>query len=157
MNSDYIYLDGGNAQLQENSYLYWQIPPHYFKNYKNPNDEIHISLISASYNGAYAVNHGANIFSTSEILCNLNTSNLTSTNSQIKQLALCVVDCDTTGQSCSCNSLILPVPIYKTGRFNDIVLAILFQGELLDFNTENTEINKDYCKFMLKVDYLARS
>jgi hypothetical protein len=155
--SDYIYLDGGNATLTD-GYLKWYIPAHYFKNYK-ANDDVYISLVNASFIGKHETQHDL-IMSTAEILCDLNiNANYVGTDGRLKQLALCTIDLDQAEQTITCNTICTPSPVYRTGVFNDVTLAILYQGDILDFTTvlnvatDGTDIDKGYCKFLLRIDY----
>jgi hypothetical protein len=149
MDSVYIVLDGNESTLIDNYYLKWQIPSYYFKNIENK-DDVFMTLISCQFNGVFATAHNDNI-KTAEVICDVPFQNYSNTNNN-NVLAIVQTSTDNIADSTSCD-LIQEKIMYKINQFNDITISVLNQGEYLDWTTVGADVNKDFCKFILKLDY----
>jgi hypothetical protein len=155
MENLYIVLDGNNATLADNdTSLYWTIPDHYFKNMKDPQGKVNLSLVSAIFTCSTTTLFTVDTESC-EILTDLQLSNSMNTNS-LNTLA--IVDTLTSFQSpndiiVSLRSNLATKLDLEVSKFTSIKIQIKKQNVLCDFTAIANTVDKSYCKFILNLKY----
>jgi len=151
---DYIVLDGTNATLQNtNKEITWLIGDYLFKQYKNQ-DDIFLSLCSCQFIGTYTTAHLTSTMYSGEVLCNIRGQNINSTNSENLLSIVNTLDDETNLRISNATAYVeTPLRLKFGSKFGEITLKIRHQGQFLDFGAVADNVNKSYCKFVLKVEY----
>ncbi len=150
---NYIVLDGANAILSADAnHLKWNIADHYFIDYKNE-DDVYITMINAVFAGAYSTSHDTSQMYSSEVFCDLIPYNSTHSNNEnlLKIVDSLDDDINKIVSSGYHNSSTMKVKVGN--KFHSIEIYVRSHGDLLDFTTVDDNVSKDYCKFVLKVEY----
>jgi len=154
MENIYIVLDGNNATLTDNdTALYWNIPDHYFKNMKDSQGKINLSLVSAifscSNSTVFAIDNES-----CEILTDLQLSNSMNTNS-VNTLGFIdgsitpgTPDIIVNRRTANESKIDLEV-----SKFTSIKIQIKKQNVLCFFTAIDDTVDKSYCKFILNLQY----
>tara|TARA_R100000951_G_scaffold115524_1_gene123879 strand:+ start:947 stop:1435 length:489 start_codon:yes stop_codon:yes gene_type:complete len=151
---DYIVLDGTNATLDSSEEeLTWLTGDYLFKQYKNQ-DDIFLSLYTCQFIGTYITEHLTSTMYSGEVLCNIRGQNINSTNSENLLSIVNTLDDQTNLRISNATAYVdKPLRIKFGGKLTEITIKIRHQGEFLNFGTVADNVNKSYCKFVLKVEY----
>jgi len=155
MENIYIVLDGNNATLTDNdTALYWNIPDYYFKNMKDSQDKIKLSLVACMFNVATSTLFTVDNDSC-EILTDLPLNNSMNTNS-LNTLAY--VDATVTFNSPNDiivnNQTSIDTPLHlEVSKFTSIKIQIKKQNVVCNFTAVANQVDKSYCKFILNLQY----
>lgn len=154
MENLYIVLDGNNATLADNdTSLYWTIPDHYFKNMKDPQGKVNLSLVSAIFTCSTTTLFTVDTESC-EILTDLQLSNSMNTNS-VNTLGFIdgsitpgTPDIIVNRRTANESKIDLEV-----SKFTSIKIQIKKQNVLCFFTAIDDTVDKSYCKFILNLQY----
>lgn len=158
METNYIYLSGTTASLEDgNTKMSWNIPGSYFKNLKNE-DTIYVTLMTAEFKG---ITNPLKIVQSgmANILCDLNLQNYSTSNNQLLLLgATNVIQVNTTVDATEyeivSSSLIqTPQPVYRVTKFDKISIGVFYQAELLTYTGLENMVDVTNNSFLLKLEY----
>ena len=150
----FIYLDGNSATLTDGTYLKWNIPDYYYKNVSD-RDEIYITLENAQLMGTITTLK-TKYMESLEVICSTNIrdySNTKANNENVIGMFDCTVDVTNLTATCIRENH-LKNSLFKVGKFTDFTILIRHQEIPLSFTSDVDGINKNNCKFMLKITYI---
>lgn len=153
----FLVLDGTQATLNANeTHMTWQIPQYYFQDFDVHKQDLFMSLVQCQFIGLgdSGLSH---LMGTAEIYIDKYPTNSINTNGDN---LLSIVDVVYTGANGAVSCVVSEKnPMYyKFNPFNDITISVSYhQGGLLSFgNAGAGEIDKDFAKFVFKLDYIDK-
>ena len=149
MDSIYLVLDGTNATLSDDdSHLNWALDEYLFSNYTT-NTQFMIELISSQFIGNSTLEDVS--LNSIEIFTNLNLKNQTNTKSNggYKLLGTVAMESVIDGTETVISSIISYIkhPKFLVSKFTNITIYCYHHTN----NVKLVYLNKNYCKFILKL------
>lgn len=156
MPEKYLIFNGVDATLNGTNYLVWNLPQKMLKEIKETTQKFHMQLISAAFNGAYAVDNNTYEMQTVNILSSdiypLNYSSSANNSTTILGI-MNITNVDAAANFNCCANLLQDTPKYELTPFDKLTISFELMSELLDLTTITTSVSKNYVKLIFKITY----